>query len=156
MVAMNGPNDRGRKIDGAICPGCDEHYMYPSVSNKGPDKYGRELREVSGWCLKCDIGYIVRQFLSEGKWLTYEYRKYIYNQNGGPKTAPVGPWMQGYSLPEPAPVIVGPGGDFVKQIDLDPEVGKVLQAALDILNKTGKAIVELINIAKKADGAKHD
>ncbi|MBW8017086.1 MAG: hypothetical protein FVQ82_12950 [Planctomycetes bacterium] len=158
MVALNEVKDTDGKVAGAICPGCDEHYMYPAVVEKEPDRYGRQLREVYGWCLKCNVGYEAVQFKNEGKWLTCRCRKYTYTETEteGSKPVPVGGWVQGYSLPDPAPVVVGPGGDFVKQIDIDAEVGKTLRAAVTILNKAVKNLVELMNIAKKRDGAKHD
>jgi len=155
MVALNEGKVDGRKVDGAICPGCDEHCCYPNV-RVIDDKYGRQLREVSGWCIGCDVGYIVRQFLNDdGKWLTYEYRKYIHNMNGGPKMSPVGPWVKGYSLPDPAPVVTEPGGDYVKQVELDEGLNKALRTALDVFNKTGKALADLMDIAKKRGEAKN-
>ena len=149
MVAVNEPKNDGRKVAGAICPGCDHHIMYPTVSNKKPDVYGRELREVFGWCFKCDLGYTMLQFKSEGKWLTHEYRKYGYSKGKVPNPVAVGPWVKGYSLPDAIPVALGPGGDYAKQVDLDPEISKALRTLVDIQNKAAKSIIELMAISRK-------
>lgn len=155
MVALNEPKDDGRKVAGAICPGCDKHYMYPTVSHKEPDKYGRELRVVYGWCLECDIGYNMLQFKSGEEWLTYKYQKYIYNKNTGPKPVSVGPWVKGFSLPQVAALITGPGGDFTKKVDIDAEIEKTLQAAATLLNKAAKNMLELMKIVKEKSGSKN-
>jgi len=152
MVAVNEIDGKDKYVEWANCPGCDGHYYYPTVESKG-DKFGRPLREVTGWCQQCGVGYVVRQFKkNDSMWLTYQYRKYIYRSGQG--RVYVGPWSNGYRLPDPAPVVTGPGGDYVKQTEIDPDLKEVLKKSVHILKSTAESIVELMDIAKKRRKAK--
>ena len=114
----------------AICPKCFKPLANPKVMLE-PDRYGRELRKYLGFCPACSIGCETIQFKRGRRWVIHRYQVYAYIGTNIHCQA-MGGWTTLNDLPEPAPIVVGPGGDFDNQIT--PQVGELLgklRAALE-------------------------
>jgi len=141
-------NDRVKEVyvPGAFCPVCGEKFVLPRVTPSPAGSCGRQIRQVFGWCFQCDRGLAMIQFASGDSWLTHEYQEYTLDENDKPVLA--GKWVKVFAMPEPAPVVVGCGGDFYRPVNLDPKVEAALKTSTGILNKAGKAVIDLMDIAK--------
>ena len=106
----------------AICPLCFrpvDHKMIPVKA----DRYGREIRSYMGFCRSCQVGCEVVQFRRDDRWVIHRYQLYKYvGQNI--HCVGTGQWTTLNELPDPAPIVVGPGGDFDQRIT--PQVGELL------------------------------
>jgi len=103
--------EQGGTAADAMCPKC-----FRPVAAKifdEPDRYGRKIRKYLGFCEKCNAGCEVIQFLREGRWLIHRYQLYPY---AGAMCYGTGVWFQLNEMPEPAPIVIGPGGEFDKQV----------------------------------------
>lgn len=121
-------------VQDVVCPKCFKPLVAPTLVNKGTDNYGRQLRTYFGWCFECDLGAEVIQFFRDQRWLIHKYQHYDliaeYKQ-----CKPSGRWVTLNELPEPAPVITGPGGDFVQLHDIQCDTIKKAVGALDAVKK---------------------
>ena len=117
---------------GIICPQCYNLLKGYSLYHCENDKYGRNFRNYMGWCSHCDIGFEVVQFLFSEKWYIHKYRYYAAVVPDG-KQVPDSNWKIENCLPAPAPVVTGPGGDYVKPFDpaeINIDAIKTMLAAL--------------------------
>jgi len=130
-----------KTIADVVCPKCYNSIPYPSMPEQGhTDRYGRTIRTYFGWCFKCGLGHQVIQFLQYGKWHIHKYQTYRLVSNENCK--PFGDWIIVNELPEPAPVVLGPGGDYDKQINLDAE-------SINLLHSLKSALANTCNILDK-------
>lgn len=106
---------------GIICPECFKELKEYSVISNKVDRYGRELRTYYGWCISCELGSEVVQFRQNNKWHIHKHRYYAVTIETD-KPLPSREWQIVNELPEPAPVVIGPGGNYDKQINLDSTV----------------------------------
>jgi hypothetical protein len=128
----------------AVCPKCFRPLpgprMFPEPPGGGPDRYGRELRKYLGFCPACNLGCEVIQFHRDGRWVIHRYQHYQIAGSAMHCVAD-GKWVTINELPEPAPVVVGPGGEFDKQIyplGITPQA--VQTPGLELLSKLRKAL----------------
>jgi len=97
---------------GVICPMCFRVIKKFALSSKR-DRY-RIIRTYYGWCDECNTGCEVIQFYcpnTKTGWLIHRYRLFKILE-GNEKPQPVTTWLTMNKLPEPAPVVTGPGGDY--------------------------------------------
>jgi len=100
-------------VEGVVCPVCYKPMPGTVIIQRPADRYGRVIRTYFGWCLACNAGCEVVQFQKDGKWLIEKHRPY--------SPEPLA-WQKVNSLPESAPIVLGPGGDFDSDIELMPTV----------------------------------
>jgi len=134
---------------GYVCPKCFRELMGPAVSGK-QDQYGRTTRSYFGWCVNCDVGFEAIQFKqgdTKFGWLIHKYR-FFKILEGSDKPQPVTAWLTMNELPEPALVVIGPGGDFNQHYDFNTETFKLLQALKKALDSTNKIINQLLMYSK--------
>jgi len=105
-----------------VCPNCLSRVPAYSVTFEGPDRYGRTVRNYFTWCAKCDRGFEVVQFLADGNWHIHTYRYWL--AVGVDKPVPQAGWTVVNQMPEPAPIVIGPGGDYDRQFTLTPSARK--------------------------------
>ncbi|MGD0077058.1 MAG: hypothetical protein ABSB91_00370 [Sedimentisphaerales bacterium] len=128
------------------CPICFGGLPYPQVISHEIDKHGNKIRTYFGWCFECNCGYAVIQFAKGQHWIIHKYKEYTLSGHlidvcgmKIDKCQPQDEWTILTDLPRPAPIITGPGGDFIKEIT--PELSqfrtniKVMQGALGNLLK---------------------
>ena len=137
------PTDlKQREIADVVCPMCFKLLPYPSVVDEGVDRYHGRLRTYYGWCPVCERGACVIQFARDGRWVIHKYRKAILLDGAG-EVRLVDDWVVLNELPEVAPVMLGPGGDYNRPFT--PEVvglfGKLksaLQGCVDVVEQLMK------------------
>lgn len=113
------------------CPNCYCRLGEGRVSTTIPirDRYGRTTRQSYIWCENCRQGYELIEFLAGDTYKPCKWR-YIYYLKDN--------WIQVQSLPEPAPVVTGPGGDYDRSIE--PDVNGILGNIKDILHSAAESI----------------
>ena len=100
------------------CPTCRGELCAYVIMTVGEDRYRRWLRRFFGWCMKCDAGFEVYEFVAAGAaWRVHKYRPYKQVDKNCEPVA-TGDWVIVNEMPEPAPVIIGPGGDFDQAFSL--------------------------------------
>ena len=99
-----------------ICPICFKPMAYPRIEAVA-DRYGREIRQCLGFCTMCHLGSEAIQFKRDGRWVIHKYQVYAYVGEVTHCQA-AGKWVMLNQLPEPAPIVTGPGGEFDQQIRL--------------------------------------
>lgn len=129
-----------------ICPKCFKPLQHPVVTGQGTDRYKREMRTYYGWCFECEQGCLVIQFKREGRWVIHKYRRATLLDGSG-QCHLKNNWQVLNELPEPAPVVVGPGGDFDKQIT--PEVTTILKSLQSIFEKTSEILKNALKIVEQ-------
>jgi len=132
---------------GCICPKCFRELMGPTVAGER-DRYGRIIRSYFGWCVSCDVGFEVVQFKQENTkfgWLINRYRLFK-KLEGSEKPQPVTAWLTINELPQPAPVITGPGGQYDKPFE--PETINLIETLLNALKATTRTVESLLKLAK--------
>jgi len=112
-----------------------------------PDRYGRIIRRYFAWCFECNRGFEVIQFAKNGRWLIHKYQPYTIVGHTYHSKA-TGEWTILNELPEPAPVVVGPGGDYDKQIELNKECFKLLESLQKALKSTTALLEYLLGQMK--------
>jgi hypothetical protein len=91
--------------------------------------------------------YAVVEFLRDGEWHIHKYRFYEV-----PATKkPPGDWIVLNELPEAPPLVVGPGGDFDKQVELEASFLNLLKALQGTLKCTGEILKQLLAIHAKGE-----
>lgn len=143
MVAIN----KEAKIEGVICPQCYEHLPYPVIMDDGTDNYGRELRTYFGWCFKCNKGCQTVQFKRDDKWFIHKYQLAILEDARICRLK--SEWQIVNVLPEPAPIITGPGGEYNNHINLESAVPEILKTMHKALAALAEAIQGLLEIFTK-------
>lgn len=149
-----------KPVTGYICPKCFRELMGPEVVGK-EDRYGRITRSYFGWCIACDVEFEVVQFkhsqespfliatpnlqINKSGWLIHKYRLFK-KLEGSDKPQPVTAWLTMNKLPEPAPVITGPGKEYDKSFE--PEIIDLMQTMLGALKATVKTVEALLKLAK--------
>lgn len=151
MVAINKEQQQAGVVKDAVCAKCFRHIQYPQIVSKGTDRYGRTIRTYFGWCFGCHIGCEVIQFERDGRWVIHKYQNYAVKDGSHSQLS--NKWTVLNELPESAAVVLGPGGDYDKQIN--PEdisfkpILKNILAALKATTKTVECLLEII-IDKKS------
>ena len=125
---------------GIVCPKCFKELMGYSVISNEIDRYGRELRTYLGWCVSCKLGSEVVQFRDE-KWHIHKYR-YCAVVIETDKSLLSGKWQIVNELPEPPAVVIGPGGQYDKPIDLNNIA--ILKSLHSILSTTAETLKALL------------
>jgi hypothetical protein len=97
-----------------ICPKCFRPLPGPRLFDE-PDRYGRKLRKYLGFCASCNLGCEVIQFHRDERWVIHKYQHYKPIEPAMHYLA-TGQWITLAEMPEPAPVVTGPGGEFDQQI----------------------------------------
>jgi hypothetical protein len=89
------------------CPSCKNSLTSFKFSRTiTNERFGITTRTYYGWCLDCNIGCEVEQFLSDGRWLIHRWRRY-----SNYKKPKAGHWHIVSELPVPA-VVIGVGREF--------------------------------------------
>jgi len=146
MVRYNQETDKGAlsvsagvepqvTID-AVCPKCFRPLPGPRMFDE-PDRCGRELRKYLGFCPACNLGCEVIQFKRDGRWVIHRYQYYPVVDTAM-HCVGLGKWVMLNEMPEPAPIVLGPGGEYDKQIY---PVG--LTPGVELLTKLRKALEAL-------------
>ena len=104
----------GQKV---ACPQCSARLLGRSVSPASTDRYGRTTRRYFGWCIDCSAGFEVIQFRQGDKWAIHKYRYYAAVLTGD-KPIPARHWVVVADLPKPPLAVIGPGGDYDRQIQV--------------------------------------
>ena len=131
--------EAGKKMD-VVCPECGRPIPLSTIMWCGTDRYNRTTRRYLGGCLSCLRRYAVIEFLQDGKWLIHKYRYYEV-----PATKkPPGDWIILNELPEAPPVVIGPGGEYDKQIEL--EGVEILKSLQNTLKKTCELLRQMFVI----------
>ena len=103
---------------GVVCLKCYRPVLASLLTPK-PDRYGRKLRHYLGFCVDCQIGCEVEQYQSvtgDEVWYLVRHRFWVYG--GAGEMVFDREWAVDADMPEPAPVCVGTGGDYDRQIYL--------------------------------------
>lgn len=96
-----------------VCPACYMQIDEPTIMADGADEFGRRLRTYFGYCHKCRAAHVVIQFKREERWVIHKYRPAVVL--GTANIIHISDnWRLMSELPPPAPVMLGPGGDFKK------------------------------------------
>ncbi len=135
-----------RMVKGAICPRCFKPVMYPAVLGATTDGYAREVRQYLGWCLECRAGFAVYQFRQNEKWYIHKYQ--LYELEVGETKG--GLWQIINPMPEPAPVVIGPGGDYRKPIDI--KTANLLKQCIGAFRK----LCEVLGLLLKSETKKQN
>ncbi len=140
-------DSQGLTVDGCVCPQCYRPLKAPAVTESPRDRYGIRLRSYAGMCFHCRQGCHVVQFEADGKWLINSYLPHRYETG---KFIGYGDWIEVNPLPEPAPVLNGPGGDYdtVPDPDYDPAISAI-QGVAGFLMQATNAIGELLKTIGK-------
>jgi hypothetical protein len=106
-----------------VCPVCFGGLPHAQIVTQKADEHGNEIRTYFGWCFECNRGYAVIQFARGNRWLIHKYMQYALSEVSASAgemiinhCKPEQDWVVLNDLPRPAPVVLGPGGDFTKQI----------------------------------------
>ena len=144
-------------VKDVVCPNCFHELPFPEIVSQGTDRYGRELRTYFAWCFNCDIGCEVIQFAKDtptGKrWAIHKYQHYkLVGQANC--CIPTGQWKILNELPEPAPAVTGPGGDYDKHFE--PETIELVKTMLTALKSATQTIENLLKIVSRNSKVKND
>jgi hypothetical protein len=149
-------NEQTMTIEAVVCPE-DFTPIKATVLPSQTNRYQTEFRTYLGYCQKCNCGWEVIQFKREGRWVIHKYQKYLIKQVGSDgcsfvspmkelppirQCGPSGKWIQLNELPEPAPVIMGPGGEYDE--GFTPETSELLvnlQKAFNAVNQAIKCLI---------------
>jgi len=144
MVAINSDNKQAQRfVKGVICPMCETHLPYPTIVTQDTDRYGRHLRTYFGWCFECGFGCETIQFERDGLWLIYKYQNYRLNEDGRHCQLSDG-WTIVNDLPEPAPVVIGPGGDYDIEISLAKPLIDSMQQAANAMSRAMECLLKMM------------
>lgn len=124
-----------------VCPHCFRPLQYPAITGQGKDCYERVIRDYYGWCFKCERGFEVIQFKQNGRWLIHKYRDGIV-LNEGDSIVLNQAWTTLNNLPDPAPVVTGPGGQY--DTSFTPQTVTLLEALHKAMSSTVKVIEQLL------------
>ena len=168
-------NEQTITIEAVVCPQCFkpiQAQVLPAQTNR----YQTEFRTYLGYCFKCNCGWEVVQFKkTQGDppvalWLIHKYQKYPVRMMGTDgcsathpmgmdtiveKCHPSGKWTMLNEMPEPAPVLTGPGGEYDKEWppgikgEVTPETSELLGNFQKALNAVNQAIECLIRHFQK-------
>lgn len=140
METINNQNQPAAAIADAVCPHCFKLLTSPFLADQGKDSYDRELRTYYGWCFDCKLGAMVIQFLRDGRWVIHKYQDYeLFDTLNFCR--PSGGWVKINEIPEPAPVVTGPGGDFMKYHELQIVT---LKNVIETLEKAKQALIAIL------------
>ena len=125
-------------ISDCVCPICFKPMTGPRIIAQA-DRYGREIRQCLGFCTVCNLGSETIQFKRDGRWVIHQYQVYAYIGQLTHCQAS-GRWVTLNALPEPAEVVVGPGGEYDKEIRLTKDDVTMLITLRRGLEAFGQAI----------------
>ena len=131
-----------------VCPACYKPVQGCSIIDGGKDDYGRQTRHYMGWCCNCNMGFEAVQFMAqhaeEPRWLLHKWRYYAMVQALG-KPLPQRGWQKVNELPETAPVVTGPGGEYNKSFT-PGTMGRLekLTLALDLTREKVNDLIKLV------------
>ena len=128
-----------------VCPKCFKDISEPAVVLSRPERYGTKLRTYFGWCLDCQLGFEVIQFLQDKKWFIHKYRYYAAALD---KPIPSKQWQLVKNLPDAPVVVIGPGGDYDKHININAECFQLLKALQKALKSTSELLGYLLKAKK--------
>jgi len=144
MVAIN--KEKPITVPDAVCPNCWRPIERPIILPEWKDDYGRQFRIYYGYCFGCKLGFEVVQFLREdlrpktkdqgqkGRWVVYKCQTYCYKGEDS-ECEKIGEFILN-ELPQPAPVVIGPGGDFNEQIEIKhAELLHTIEKSLNLLRQ---------------------
>jgi hypothetical protein len=142
-------------IPEVVCPQCYHLLSNPAIIDVVADGYSRTIRRYFGWCFKCNNGFEVFQFQQNEHWKFHKYRTYRYVGNI-PHYIPSGNYIEVQALPEPAPVVLGPGGKYNQSYDLDTETCKLFHTLKATLTSTLDIIDKLLSLPKNISSKKDE
>ena len=123
-----------------VCPKCYKPLAGATLVDSCKDDYGRVLRNYYSWCLKCNQGFEVIQFLKCERWHIHKYRYYTAILKGD-GLAPPANWQKVLDLPDPDPVVLGPGGDYRHGCELIAgDVKPLLESLVRAMEATSNVI----------------
>ena len=125
-------------ISDCVCPICFKPMTGPRIIGQA-DRYGREIRQCLGFCTVCKLGSETIQFKRDERWVIHKYQVYAYVGQLTHCHA-TGRWVTLNDLPEPAPIVTGPGGEYDKQITLNREDVILLSTLRKGLESFGQAM----------------
>lgn len=170
MVAINNEIEQETDRD-AICLVCYRPLPTPIIMPYDFNDFsdlGYKMRKYCGWCGSCNLGFEVIQFLrttddgrrtaenKSGKlnagqrWAIWKYTIYAYKiiddvtEEG--KSIRLGGEIILNELPEPAPVVTGPGGDYNQFIEV--KQAELLNTMRKTLLSMSEAIKTLLRLKK--------
>jgi len=127
-----------------VCPECFISIWGTGVITEIPDPYGRVMRRYFGYCEKCGFGWEVVQFKRDGRWLINKYHA-VSRCDGLPFAS--GCWEILNILPEPAAVVTGPGGDYIKPMEI--KTTDVIRRCIDTCRTLANVFTDLLKIQEK-------
>ncbi len=135
------------QIADVVCPVCFHSLEHAALEAQYSDRYGRKKRKYYGWCLECNRWCEVEQFERAGRWLIHTFRE---GGSDRERISTMGvPWQQLNEMPEPPPVVVGPGGDYTQ--GSEPKPSRIFGDIADRCLKLARAA----EACRAASGALH-
>ena len=131
-------------VSDIACPLCGRGLPTAVVMPETTDRFGATRRGYFGWCLPCGRGIEAIQINLGGAWRVEKYRLYIQRQVGG--RCETGAWINSIRIEPPAPIVLGPGGDFV--VGYTPEVSVVAKELRLTVRAIWRAAKELMAKAR--------
>ncbi|MFA5760770.1 MAG: hypothetical protein WC877_03330 [Dehalococcoidales bacterium] len=133
METISNQNQPVATVADAVCPHCFKLLSDPAVIDEDIDSYKRRLRMYLGHCPECSAGFEVIQFQRDQRWVLHRYRDYLQHK--------AGQWITLNELPLPAPVVTGPGGDYMKYHELQLVT---LKNVIETLEKAKQALIAIL------------
>jgi len=134
---------------GIVCPQCFKPAPGALIFESQTDRYKRTTRRYFGWCTGCNFGFEIIQFSKDKTWHLHKYKPYRiviigkYNHYVSP-----GQWRVICELPEPAPIVTGPGGEYDKSVELNAGCFNALLMLQKTLQKTTRLVEQLLKAVK--------
>lgn len=118
------------------CPVCSDDLLSSGCLPVQLSGCGVELRQCLGVCLCCGRTVHLLQFMDKGQWITSKYRfsDILQDESAGILEA----WQVAKELPEPPAVAIGPGGDYVENVNIKPS--RIMQAVRRLFHFKGDLI----------------
>lgn len=129
---------------------CFELLTVPTFLPVNNARYIPEIRRYFGWCFGCKRGFCVIQFKRDGRWVIHKYQAYIQARGNKIEYMPLGTWQILNELPEVPVVLLGPGGDYDRELQL--KAANIAKTALDAISKATEALKSLLNPAGEGGG----
>lgn len=142
---------RPKYVADVVCPKCFKPLEYPTVIEQETDRYKRVLRTYYGWCFECEKGCLVIQFNRGERWIIHKYRPAVFLDNKNIVQI-TNNWQVFNDLPLPAPVVIGPGGEYDRAVNPnDVNLGKLLHklsGVIEGLSRTVKLLIKHIGAGR--------
>ena len=133
-------------IADVVCPACYRALQHPHVDGTGLDRRrGVVIRTYYGWCFECERGWLVIQFMRDGRWLIHKYREAKLPE-GQSECKLADEWVIVCDLPQPDAVKDTP--QLVMTDAPDPSLASCLQMCRLLTSMLESATQTMVCLAK--------